>query len=36
MAITNESTVVAPATYMWSLPKSMLTGALVVVTSLSN
>ena len=27
---TNESTVVAPATYRWSLPKSTLTGALVV------
>ena len=34
--IANESTVVAPATYRWSLPKSTLTGALVVVTSLSN
>src|SRR5579864_8056841 len=33
---TNESTVVAPATYIWSPLKSTLTGALVVVTSLSN
>src|SRR5258706_358906 len=32
----NESTVVAPATYRWSFPKSTLTGALVVAINFSN